>query len=234
MSDETQPKPLGVLHHRLRSDTVENVWVWNYSTGDDEEPLQYHMDIGQAIKFRVAGVLFNTHTTDTKPRALDDFGNPVVVSGLDPAHDSAVHDVEVDEEGNVQVPSLTAAQASKLHSSTIQSLFSSLSRQAAKPTAPEEAVEHAAADAEVAAVDDTAPAAAPPATGKEPAGARAPAAAGAVASLGALGLVAHEPVMQVNASIAEDGLGLLAWWAPVAEGGELDEDEGSLAGAAQD
>ena len=193
--------------------------MWNYSTGEDEEPLQYHMDIGQAIKFRVAGVLFNTHATDTKPKALDDFGNTVSVSGLDTAQDSAAQDVEVDEEGNVQVPSLTAAQASKLHASTIQSLFSSLSRQAAKPVAPEEPTEHSAEDGTEAPASSDAAAPAPSSAAPAPAAAAAPGAAG----LGALGLVAHEPVMQVNASIAEDGLGLLAWWAPVAEGAHEEE-----------
>jgi len=197
--------------------------VWNYIAGENEEPLQYHMDIGQEIKFRVAGVLFNTHTTDTKPKALDEFGRPVVVAGLAPAGETPMAELEEDEDGNVLMPSLTASQAARMHSSTIHSLFSSLSRQAAKPsvTAVQETVDPSAEPAAEGTAAASTDAPSPAAKADPPAAVAAP-----PAGSGALGLVSHEPVMQVNASIAEDGLGLLAWWAPV-----QDHDDGSGSGS---
>jgi len=59
------------LQHPARFDDTENVWVWEYPT-EDEDGAATHtdlfMDIGEPVRFRVAGETF----TDTGPSSRPD------------------------------------------------------------------------------------------------------------------------------------------------------------------
>lgn len=152
------------------------------------------------LKLRVTGVLFNTHTTDKKPPAVDRWGNAVPVPGLpeDASATPSEATVEPSEDGTatlVTVPAQSHTHAAAKHAKSIQRLFACLSTDTAGGSG-------AVAGQEV-----------------EEGG-------------GTLGLVAHEPVMQVTGTTAESGLGMAYWWD--AGGGEEEEEGGGDEGGFDD
>lgn len=52
------------LQHPSRFDETEQVWIWEYPTGDDSKHDLY-MDVGDSIKFRVIQEIFEECTPDT-------------------------------------------------------------------------------------------------------------------------------------------------------------------------
>jgi DNA-directed RNA polymerase III subunit RPC8 len=65
------------LQHPARFDETENVWVWEYPGEEEGSHHDLFMDIGEPVRFRVAGETF----TDTGPSSRPDVAPEVKVEG---------------------------------------------------------------------------------------------------------------------------------------------------------